>query len=125
LRNFEVHFDCLPDKRLYENAVRSSNHFGTTRGPEKRAKKKAYRIFWDLGITPIIDKFELRVVFVFPDKRVKDLTGLLSGIKPWVDGMVEAEFVKKDDWEHLVKLTVEPEYKKGESDTIFFIKEVE
>jgi len=63
----------------------------------------------------------LEIIFTLSSKRVRDLDGLLGACKPWIDGLVDAGVLLKDDCWHLQKIAFWAEYKKGEEGTEFII----
>lgn len=46
---------------------------------------------------PPMGRAEVRLTFYLPDRRRRDGLGLLERLKPWVDGLVEAQVIKDDD----------------------------
>ena len=79
----------------------------------------------------LIELLEWRVVprvslqFAFHHWRKVDLDNLLIGMKPWIDGMVDAEVVQDDTPEHVILEA--PTFhccKKGQSKTVVTVREI-
>ncbi len=100
----EITFDCLPPSELYPNKLRSihwSKRAEVEREARERANYIAFGIRCETGANKPPDKARITYKFIVKDKRIRDLEGMLSACKPWVDGIVDAGVLVSDDCWHL------------------------
>ncbi|AWB32362.1 RusA family crossover junction endodeoxyribonuclease [Orrella marina] len=81
-----------PDSRLMPNR-KNGRHWGTTQALKVKAKREGY--FSALAAMngrplEISERVHVRVTFVAPDRRARDLDNLLACIKPQLDGIAKA-----------------------------------
>ncbi len=99
-----ITFDCLPPSELYPNKLRSL-HWSKRAEVEREAREWAnyiaFGIRCETGANKPPDKARITYKFIVKDKRIRDLEGMLSACKPWVDGIVDAGVLVSDDCWHL------------------------
>lgn len=81
-----------PDSRLMPNR-KNGRHWGGTQAAKVRARQDGYfEAKAALGRTSIVlgDRLPVRITFVAPDRRQRDLDNLLACIKPQLDGIAQA-----------------------------------
>jgi hypothetical protein len=88
---------------------------------EAIAREESYLMSKSVKPPEPIECSTLEIIFTLSSKRVRDLDGLLGACKPWIDGLVDAGVLLKDDCWHLQKIAFWAEYKKGEEGTEFII----
>ena len=106
--------DLNPNKRL---------HWGKLAKAKREAKDKAMALVLEQGrpATPYA-KAHITITWVAKDKRARDLDNLMSSMKGYIDGLVEAELIADDSAMH-VSYTLR--YERGEKDnTIIEVKEI-
>ncbi len=104
IRGLEITFDCLPPSELYPNKLRSL-HWSKRAEREKAERLGAYSLgrakLSLVGDWQVPEVAIITYKFIVKDKRIRDLEGMLSACKPWVDGMVDAGVLMSDDCWHL------------------------
>ena len=106
--------DLNPNKRL---------HWGKLAKAKREAKDKAMALVLEQGrpATPYA-KAHITITWVAKDKRARDLDNLMSSMKGYIDGLVEAELIADDSAMH-VSYTLK--YERGDKDnTIIGIEEI-
>ena len=107
--------DLNPNKRL---------HYMKLYAAKRDAKEMAMGLVLEQGrpATPYA-KAHITVTWVAKDKRRRDVDNLFAAMKPYIDGLVEAELIEDDDAMH-VSYTLR--YERGDKDnTILEIEEKE
>ena len=93
-----------PDSRISPNKA-NGHHWSSTSKARKNARMEAFLIAKPLmvGSVPLslegdLNRIELSlsITFMQPDRRRRDIDGLLSSIKPQIDGIADA--LKIDDF---------------------------
>lgn len=99
-----------PDRKLHPNYRFS--HWAPRAGAAKAARKTAAWSAKAAGLRPI-DAIALSVTAIFypPDRRRRDLDGMLSSIKSYLDGI--ADVVGVDDSKWVIGLQREEPRKNG------------
>ena len=106
--------DLNPNKRL---------HWGKLAKAKREAKDKAMALVLEQGrpATPYA-KAHITITWVAKDKRARDLDNLMSSMKGYIDGLVEAELIADDSAMH-VSYTLK--YERGDKDnTILEVEEI-
>ena len=70
-----------------------------------------------------LTKARAEVTFVVGDSRTRDMDNLISSTKPLTDGLVAAGIIADDSLEVLVSVSYTWEYRKGETATVYDIRE--
>lgn len=81
-----------PDTSLMPNR-KNGKHWGSTQAAKVRARQDGYfgaKQSIGTGSISKQDRMPIKVTFVAPDKRSRDLDGLLACIKPQLDGIAQA-----------------------------------
>ncbi|MAH46901.1 hypothetical protein CMI37_13810 [Candidatus Pacearchaeota archaeon] len=124
-RLLKIGFGQLPYPELYPNALRRL-HWRQRAEISKQARQEAYYVASGdirqyLRGRPI-KRAEVEIQFISKIYRTRDIDGLLSACKAWLDGLVDAGVLVNDDGWHIVKLT--GTLTKGEEDnTIITVRE--
>lgn len=82
----------FPDASLMPNR-KNGRHWGSTKAVKDAAKNTAFWLAKEAmqsSRMPERDTYQLRITFMQPDKRRRDLDNLLASIKPHIDGMCSA-----------------------------------
>ena len=106
--------DLNPNKRL---------HWGKLAKAKREAKDKAMALVLEQGrpATPYA-KAHITITWVAKDKRRRDVDNLFASMKPYIDGLVEAELIADDSAMH-VRYTLK--YERGDKDnTILEVEEI-
>jgi len=119
-----VIFDDLPYVELRAN-YHKSNFWGERSESTRIARAEAYARCKNIVILKTIERCEIEEVFTIPTKRRMDIEGLMFAVKPWIDGIVDAQIIVDDSWQYVKKLSGRIVYKKGERHTEIIITEVE
>ena len=80
-----------PDMRLMPNR-KNGRHWGGTQAAKVRARQDGYLAAKQALRSSTIngETLSLRITFVAPDRRHRDLDNLLACIKPHIDGVAQA-----------------------------------
>lgn len=96
-----------PDRRLHPNA---RIHWAAKSKVTKRARHDAAWAAKAAGLNPLaVSSLNVTAVFSPPDKRRRDADGMLSSIKPYLDGI--SDVVSVDD--HLWNISIRREQPKA------------
>ncbi len=82
----------FPDSSLLPNR-KNGRHWGSTSGAKASAKNVAFYLTKEAMQStrfPVRDAYHLRITFMQPDRRKRDLDNLLAGMKHYLDGMCDA-----------------------------------
>ena len=82
----------FPDSALMPNR-KNGKHWTATKKPKDAAKNLAFWLTKEaMQHSPLAkrDEYSLRITFMQPDKRKRDLDNLLAACKPHLDGMCQA-----------------------------------
>ncbi|GAI73563.1 unnamed protein product [marine sediment metagenome] len=71
------------------------------------------------------DKAKVDILFIFPDRRKRDLDNFFAMLKPCLDYLVDYGILTNDDSEHLSVGSIKGVYKKGVSKTILEFREAD
>jgi hypothetical protein len=102
--NLTLTFDKLPDMRLSVNG-RNKLHYHERSDLVAEVRKEAFILskealsncnYWE---TPAMARISYE--FYSDDKRIKDIDGLISACKAWVDGIKDSGIISSDDGWHL------------------------
>ena len=110
----------LPDPDLNPN---KRFHWAKLAKAKREAKDEAMALVLEQGrpATPYA-KAHITVTWVAKDKRKRDPDNLFAAMKPYIDGLVEAELIADDSAMH-VSYTLR--YERGEKDnTVIDVEEV-
>ena len=110
----------LPDRDLNPN---KRLHYLSLYKAKRRAKDEVMALVLEQGKpdTPY-DKARIAITWVAGDKRRRDPDNLFASMKPYIDGLVEAELIADDSAMH-VSYTLQ--YERGDKDnTIIEVEEV-
>lgn len=76
-------------------------------------------------LQPVRVPVRLRFRYVFPDKRLRDVDNLTTGVtKVVIDSLVRAEVLAADDSEHVTEVKAEAVVEKGQRRLVIVIEEV-
>ena len=120
----KILFDDLPYVELRAN-YHKSNFWGERSESTRIARAEAYTRCRNIVILKTIERCEIEEVFTIPTKRRMDIEGLMFAVKPWIDGICDAQIIRDDSWQYVQKLSGRIVYKKGERYTEIIITEVE
>lgn len=104
----------------------SMNVWMIMKRPMMNALKQRWKTFIEWFVTEQgyanlhIEKCELRQVVYYPTKRRADTDN--SAAKFIIDGLVQAQMIVDDDYQHITKLTLECGYDKDNPRTELYIK---
>ncbi|MAH49860.1 hypothetical protein CMI37_28835 [Candidatus Pacearchaeota archaeon] len=116
-----IELGFLPPRELWGKA-------GGRDWPYLKAKKKMKRSGFDHGVFELRDFYlvpKISLKYFFHHNYVLDLDNMIIAMKPWQDGLVQAEVVI-DDNANRVQLE-RPEFvrcKEGESKTVVEVREI-
>ena len=68
------------------------------------ATKKLRKLAWAEAMGVGVEEMEagrLSIHIRYPDKRRRDILNTVNGLKPAIDGLVDAGCLPDDDWKHL------------------------
>lgn len=101
MRRLEIVFDNLPPSELYPNRLRSI-HWSVRSKVEAQALNDAFYLTKDaMKKWEIPTKVKVYFEFTVKDKRRRDIDGMVSACKPYLDGLVKAGAIPDDDCWHL------------------------
>ena len=128
VNEIKIVFEDLPYPELLPNHHKTN--FWAVRARFSRiANEEAYLIATDIvNRTPgfkTFERCEVEEVFIVPDMKRRDIEGLITAVKPWIDGCVSAGIVVDDEWKHLCKISGSINYEKGCRRTKITFKEVQ
>ena len=118
-----ITFDDLPYVELRAN-YHKSNFWGQRAESTRIARGEAYILARE-RLKKTFEQCEIEEVFTIPTKRRMDIEGLMFAVKPWIDGICDAQIIRDDSWQHVQKLSGRIVYKKGCRQTEIIITEVE
>ena len=104
-----------PDASLMPNR-KNGRHWGGTQGAKVRARQEGYFATKQALAGSVFDgtdRTPVRVTFVSPDKRARDLDNLLASCKPHIDGIAQALGI---DDKHFRPITIDAavdQFKRG------------
>ena len=117
-------FPELPYSELNPNNLRRT-HWSNRAGVEAMAREEARLLAIHSRVPRLeLELVEVEYIFTLPDKHSRDLDNLAGACKPWLDGLVDAGILIKDDCWHVKKLTAGVRYQKGVQQTEIIINEV-
>ena len=119
----KILFDDLPYVELRAN-YHKSNFWGERAESTRIARSEAYLRCKNIVILKTIERCEIEEVFTIPTKRRMDVENLIFGCKAFLDGIVDAQIIRNDSWQHVQKLSGRIVYKKGERKTEIIITEI-
>lgn len=120
LKQFTVTLDFLPPAALRGN---SRAHWKAKLSPTKEMRQSGFWHGLTEGIGFNVQRAKAEVVF--RHYRKIDFDNFLIGLKPWWDGLIQAECIPNDDPEHFSIASVRWEKApKGDSQTIITVTEV-
>ena len=110
----------LPDPALNPN---KRLHYMKLYTAKRNAKDEAIALVLEQGRPAVpYEKAHITITWVAKDKRRRDPDNLFAAMKPYIDGLVEAELIEDDDAMH-VSYTLR--YERGDKDnTIIEVEEV-
>ena len=110
----------LPDRNLNPN---KRQYFLNLHNAKRAAKEVAMGLVLEQGRPAIpYAKAHITITWVAKDKRRRDIDNLMSSMKGYIDGLVEAELIADDSAMH-VSYTLK--YERGDKDnTIMEVEEV-
>jgi len=121
--NFTLVIPHLPPSELFPNRLRSI-HWTKRSQIERESREEGY--YEALAIKPtnyIAPEYaEVSYLFVISDRRIRDIEAMLIACKPYIDGMVDAGIILKDDCFHLSIGSAK--VAQGDKQTVLMIKEV-
>ena len=111
----------LPDRSLNPN---KRLHYMRVYTAKSDAKNEAIALVLEQGRPDIpYEKAHITITWVAKDKRKRDPDNLFAAMKPYIDGLVEAELIADDSAMH-VSYTLR--YERGDADdTIIEVEEKE
>jgi len=117
----KIELGHLPDRKLNPN---KRLHHMQLYAAKRDAKDEAIALVLEQGRPAIpYAKAHITVTWVAKDKRRRDVDNLFASMKPYIDGLVEAELIEDDDAMH-VSYTLK--YERGDADdTIIEVEEKE
>ena len=96
MNRITILFEHWPDKALFPNKAGNTLHWA-----QRSALRKAHReeAFW-LAIkeNSYFKQATIEIQVTAKDKRKRDLDGLLTACKPWIDGIVDAGIMEDDNY---------------------------
>ena len=118
--NMRIELGHLPDPDLNPN---KRLHYMKLHVAKRKAKDVAMGLVLEQGrpATPYA-KAHITVTWVAKDKRKRDVDNLFASMKPYIDGLVEADLIADDSAMH-VSYTLR--YERGDKDnTVIDVEEV-
>ena len=116
----KIELGHLPDRKLNPN---KRLHHMQLYAAKRDAKDESIALVLEQGRpdTPY-EKAHITITWVAKDKRARDLDNLMSSMKGYIDGLVEAELIVDDDAMH-VSYTLR--YERGDKDnTIIEVEDI-
>lgn len=90
-----------PDRRLHPNA---RGHWSKKAKAAKKARADAQIACLAAGIRKIeVEALSLAIVFHPPDRRHRDLDGMLASMKAGLDGIADATGVDDSNWQIAIR----------------------
>ena len=123
MTSFTLVIPHLPPSELFPNRLRSI-HWTKRAQIEREAREEGY--YEALAIKPhnyIAPEYaEVSYLFVISDRRIRDIEAMLIACKPYIDSLVDAGILLKDDCFHL--RIGGARVAQGAKQTVLTIKEV-
>jgi len=89
----------LPDRALHAHA---KGTWRTKVKPTRRYRERAYAEALSIcNRRPNVTSAVIDVVFYYPDAKRRDVANSLQSIKPGIDGLVDAGWIRDDDFKHV------------------------
>ena len=102
MTSFTLVIPHLPPSELFPNRLRSI-HWSKRSQIEREAREEGY--YEALAIKPtnyVAPEYaEVSYLFVISDRRIRDIEAMLIACKPYIDSLVDAGIILKDDCFHL------------------------
>ena len=116
--SYEMTIPHLPDMRLSMNG-RNNLYYHVRNDLVVTERKYAWGSATEINpnATPI-DPAEVHFIFTVISYRRRDVDGLQSAAKAWLDGLVDAHWLQDDSFPHIVKIVTEVRKDKKESTLI-------
>lgn len=114
----------FPDSSLLPNR-KNGRHWGSTSGAKSAARNAAYYLAKEAmqsSRLPQRDAYHLRITFMQPDRRKRDLDNLLAGMKNYLDGMCDALGIDDSKFDSVTLLRG---YMKGNGHVVVTVTEGE
>lgn len=89
----------LPPPELHAHA--KGVHWAKKAAATKRLREVAYVEAMGADVAFFMGKAVLSIDFYFPDLIQRDTLNFVQGIKPYIDGIVDAGTLTSDDWRYL------------------------
>lgn len=123
MKMINITFDDLPYYELRAN-YHKSNFWAQRAESTRMARAESYARCRNIVILKTIERCEIEEVFTVATKRRMDIEGLMFAVKPWIDGIVDAQIIRDDSWQYVRKLSGKIVYKKGCRQTEIIITEL-
>ena len=116
----KIELGHLPDRSLNPN---KRLHFMAIYAAKRDAKDEAIALVLEQGRPDIpYEKAHITITWVAKDKRKRDPDNLFAAMKPYIDGLVEAELIADDSALH-VSYTLR--YERGDADnTVIEVEDI-